>query len=66
MARFDKTYCSNCGREFGHGNSGFSHCKDHRTARALKAHHERNRKIIENEARRQAALADFHPAQAAE
>jgi hypothetical protein len=28
--RFDKTYCSQCGGEFGPGNSGYSHCQDHR------------------------------------
>lgn len=27
--RFDKTYCSNCGREFGPGDHGFSHCYQH-------------------------------------
>lgn len=27
--KFDKTYCSQCGGEFGPGNSGFSHCADH-------------------------------------
>lgn len=29
MPRFDKTYCSQCGGEFGPGDSGFSHCQDH-------------------------------------
>jgi hypothetical protein len=28
--KFDKTYCSQCGREFGPGDHGYSHCKDHR------------------------------------
>ena len=27
--RFQKTYCSQCGGEFGPGNEGFSHCIDH-------------------------------------
>ena len=27
--RFLKTYCSQCGAEFGPGDSGFSHCGDH-------------------------------------
>lgn len=27
--RFDKTYCSQCGGEFGPGDEGYSHCKDH-------------------------------------
>ena len=30
QARFKKTYCSQCGCEFGPGNSGYSHCDDHR------------------------------------
>lgn len=29
MARFDKTYCSQCGGEFGPGTSGYSHCDQH-------------------------------------
>lgn len=41
--KFDITYCSNCGREFGPGNSGFSHCKDHTPAK-LRA---RNRALME-------------------
>lgn len=27
--RFPKTFCSQCGGEFGPGDSGFSHCQDH-------------------------------------
>jgi hypothetical protein len=27
--KFEKTYCSNCGREFGPGNHGYSHCENH-------------------------------------
>jgi hypothetical protein len=27
--KFQVTWCSNCGREFGPGNHGFSHCEDH-------------------------------------
>lgn len=27
--RFEKTSCSQCGREFGPGDSGYSHCADH-------------------------------------
>ena len=27
--KFQKTFCSACGREFGPGNHGFSHCEDH-------------------------------------
>lgn len=27
--KFEKTYCSQCGGEFGPGDSGYSHCKDH-------------------------------------
>lgn len=29
MARFQKGYCSQCGREFGPSNHGFSHCENH-------------------------------------
>ncbi len=28
--RFAKVYCSQCGQCFGPGESGFSHCNDHR------------------------------------
>lgn len=27
--RFEKTYCSQCGGEFGPGDHGYSHCSDH-------------------------------------
>jgi hypothetical protein len=27
--RIDKTYCSQCGGEFGPGTSGYSHCDQH-------------------------------------
>lgn len=27
--RFQKTYCSQCGGEFGPGDHGYSHCEDH-------------------------------------
>ncbi len=29
MARFDNVSCSHCGREFGHGEHGYSHCDQH-------------------------------------
>lgn len=29
MPKFDKTHCSQCGGEFGPGDSGFSHCDQH-------------------------------------
>lgn len=29
MSRFEKTYCSQCGGEFGPGEHGYSHCEDH-------------------------------------
>jgi len=32
---FARTYCSQCGGEFGPGNSGFSHCEDHKNDRRL-------------------------------
>ena len=28
--RFPEIWCSHCARSFGSGNSGFSHCQDHR------------------------------------
>ena len=28
--RFSETFCSQCGAAFGPGDSGFSHCGDHR------------------------------------
>jgi hypothetical protein len=27
--KFDHTFCSQCGAEFGPGDNGFSHCSDH-------------------------------------
>lgn len=33
--RFDNVGCSECGRRFGPGNAGFSHCTDHIGRRAL-------------------------------
>lgn len=30
--RFENTFCSQCGGEFGPGDSGYSHCADHRKA----------------------------------
>ena len=29
MPKFEKTYCSSCGRQFGPGDHGYSHCEDH-------------------------------------
>jgi hypothetical protein len=29
--KFDVTYCSNCGRQFGPGDHGYSHCEQHMT-----------------------------------
>ncbi|MDQ2079513.1 hypothetical protein RA307_04905 [Xanthobacteraceae bacterium Astr-EGSB] len=29
MPKFTKTSCSQCGREFGPGDEGFSHCHQH-------------------------------------
>lgn len=29
MAKFEQTFCSQCGEEFGPGDSGYSHCSDH-------------------------------------
>jgi hypothetical protein len=30
--KFSETSCSSCGRNFGPGDHGFSHCEDHRSA----------------------------------
>ena len=27
--KFNATYCSNCGQQFGPGDTGFSHCESH-------------------------------------
>jgi len=35
--KYDKTFCSQCGREFGPGDHGFSHCEDHDVTRAESA-----------------------------
>ena len=35
--RFEKTACSQCGREFGPGDHGFSHCSDHRRIERYKS-----------------------------
>lgn len=35
--RFVKTFCSQCGGEFGPGDSGFSHCSDHWSPAVTKA-----------------------------
>lgn len=32
-ARFNEVFCSQCGRGFGAGNYGYSHCKDHSNKR---------------------------------
>lgn len=33
--RFNKTYCSQCGQEFGPGDHGYSHCESHKGKRCL-------------------------------
>jgi hypothetical protein len=35
--KFEKTFCSQCGGEFGPGDSGYSHCVDHEFDEALAA-----------------------------
>lgn len=37
MARFNETFCSQCGGSFGPGDSGFSHCDQHQTMVACPA-----------------------------
>jgi hypothetical protein len=29
MPKYQQTYCSQCGREFGPADEGYSHCQDH-------------------------------------
>jgi len=41
-SRYDDTFCSQCGKSFGPGGNGYSHCEDHtrlnlRVRRALEA-----------------------------
>lgn len=36
MAKFEKTYCSQCGGEFGPGDHGFSHCSTHEVLSRVK------------------------------
>ena len=42
--KFTKTYCSQCGAEFGAGDEGFSSCKDH--ALTTEPQQERRRKAL--------------------
>ena len=35
--RFQNVSCSNCGRDFGPGDSGFSHCENHAHLRGVPA-----------------------------
>lgn len=42
MSKFEKTFCSQCGKSFGPGDSGYSHCHQHRTS-------EQNRAIMRDE-----------------
>ena len=35
MPRFQNVSCSHCGRDFGPGDAGFSHCEDHKRPRIL-------------------------------
>ncbi len=37
LPRFEQVSCSQCGRSFGPGDSGYSHCKDHEGRRAVDA-----------------------------
>lgn len=32
VPKFEKTFCSQCGGEFGPGEHGYSHCSDHKDA----------------------------------
>lgn len=58
IPKFDATYCSQCGKVFGPGNHGFSHCTDHQQiteAQWLAA--DRANNINKTEQRDAAALA---------
>jgi len=33
--KFEKTTCSQCGRSFGPGDSGYSHCEDHAQVKSM-------------------------------
>lgn len=35
--KYEKTYCSQCGGEFGPGEHGYSHCSDHKHSRGFDA-----------------------------
>jgi hypothetical protein len=37
--KFQKTYCSQCGGEFGAGDEGFSSCADHKKENRMKHKH---------------------------
>ena len=43
MPKFEETFCSQCGKSFGPGDSGYSHCEDHDTRSRIKADHTRPR-----------------------
>jgi hypothetical protein len=34
-AKFEQTYCSQCGQAFGPGDHGFSHCSNHSHLKAV-------------------------------
>ena len=36
QSKFDNVSCSQCGRDFGPGDHGYSHCSDHRSKRINK------------------------------
>jgi hypothetical protein len=36
MPKFNETFCSQCGKSFGPGDTGYSHCSDHRAAARAK------------------------------
>lgn len=52
MELFPKTYCSNCGGEFGPGYYGYSHCVDHRTARGRHKRRRQVHKMLRNDMQR--------------
>lgn len=37
MPKFEQTFCSSCGEAFGPGDSGYSHCDQHKEVRPIEA-----------------------------
>lgn len=48
--KFQNTFCSQCGGEFGPGDNGYSHCRNH---------HPRAQQIAALKAQKQKVVADY-------